>query len=185
MKHRIFIILLLLLSACQPRYILTNEFTYNQASKANSSDNYLNDKFEDSYLKRLIYIKPEYLEKDSILNSAFICMQILRYQCDEDKLRTKDPSNTNSMLFSKALINFMKGDYEDAKEYLLKIDNALYPELVDLLLADIDYEETVGTKKFNFNTLLAKYQNIIDKYPQHPEIALLISSRIKYIRYNK
>jgi hypothetical protein len=88
------------------------------------------------------------------------------------------------MYLSKALLLISKKDYITAATNLEKIPEPYFPLLKDLLLIDMDYEQSKINGTFNYNHFLKDYQQLIDAYPYNQSLKKIVAIRLRYLRYN-
>ena len=123
------------------------------------------------------------LKKSAVLDSTYKLL-VLRKYSKLNKYLSKIKPETQDFYLAKTLYFVSKTEYQEAVNYLRKINQERYPIIQELLFIDLSYElaKINGTKIYKH--FLQNYQELIDKYPDNEYLKKIVALRIRYIRYN-
>ncbi len=100
------------------------------------------------------------------------------------KYLSANEEQTPDYYLAETLYHISKNDYQGAFFSLQKVDENHYTLLRQLLFIDLNYELAKINGVADYKRFLQDYQNLIDKYPDNEPLEEIVSTRVRYVRYN-
>lgn len=172
MKLSIFPFLACLVLSCStPKYILKTTSDLASMDLENSGINYIPIKIEDLF-------------KSRILDSTYYLISLKKYGALSKYIKTLEANNSSDRALSQTLLLISKKKYSQAAISLKEVEDKNYPLLKELLSTDMDYELSRTTGNQDYKSLLTRYQNVIDHFPDDIPLKKIVAIRLRYLRYN-
>jgi len=136
----------------------------------------------DKNITIYIPIMDSELASSVILNSTYSLLEMGKY---EKLSRYLDIMETNSSDYylAKTLYHISRTEYQEAAEFLNKVNDSSYHLLKQLLSIDIAYELARLNGSVNYRRALQDYQSLIDSHSDNKQLTKIVAVRIRYIRY--
>ncbi|MDT3739733.1 MAG: hypothetical protein RO257_09545 [Candidatus Kapabacteria bacterium] len=174
MKIRIFVLLLIFIfyNCTPPKYIVKRQTEIKLSELDNSIVNY-------------IPILDSDLNKSEILHSSYNLIKNEEFSKLKNYLTELEESGTNSsdVFLSKTLLLITNKNYAEASVILKRINDNDFIVLKKLLTIDLEYETAKSRDISDFSGFLAKYQKLIDEFPDNIMLKKIVAIRIRYLRY--
>jgi hypothetical protein len=159
-----------LISCTQTKYFVKTDTALSKMDLDNSIVNY-------------IPIRDNELASSAILNSTYSLLEMRQYAKLRRYLATIQTDSPDYYL-ARTLYHIAKTEYQEAADFLSKVNESSYHLLKQLLFIDVNYELARLGGSVNYRQFLRDYQSLIDNHRGNEQLRKIISIRIRYIRYN-